>query len=143
MAIRISCENINTKRPISLDEAKKTVSAVLKGLGVSNAELNIVFVGDRTIRSLNKRYLNSDRPTDVIAFQTDAGEGFLGDIAISSDTAARNAREYGFSFNKEIKLLLIHGTLHLMGYEDVTEKGQRSMRKKEDEYLQETARFLQ
>lgn len=139
MAIRVNCENLNVKRPIDLIGAKRTVRVVLNGLGVKDAELNIVFVGDRKIRSLNKRYLASDRTTDVIAFWEDAGRGFLGDIAISSDTAARNAREYGFTFEKEITLLLIHGTLHLMGYEDVTENGQRRMRKKENEYLQKTA----
>lgn len=143
MAIKVILENLNKKRPIDLNGAKRTVRTVLKGLGVTDAELNIVFVADRKIRSLNKRYLDSDRPTDVIAFQEGALLGFLGDIAISSDTAARNAREYGSDLAKEIRLLLIHGTLHLMGYEDVTEKGQRRMRKKEDEYLQKTARFLQ
>jgi probable rRNA maturation factor len=142
--VRINCENRNRKRTVDLSKVRKTASIVLEGLGVREAELNIVFVSDAKIRALNRRYLGSSSATDVIAFQEKgagrraqgAGRGFLGEMAISSDTAARNAKKYGVEFKREIALLVIHGTLHLMGFEDVSARGRIRMRKKEDEFLQ-------
>ena len=146
---RINCENRNNRRAVDLSKIRRTAALVLRGLRAAGAEVNIVLVSDRRIRALNRRYLGVDGPTDVIAFRegpgrslTRAGESrFLGDIAISSDTAARNARIYGVPFTKEITLLVIHGVLHLLGMEDVSAGGRRRMRKKEDEFLQKAKSF--
>lgn len=146
---RINCENRNSKRAVDLSKIRRTAALVLRASRAADAEVNIVLVSDRKIRSLNRRYLGVDGPTDVIAFQECAGcraargkpGRFLGDVAISSDTAARNARIYGVTFAKEITLLVIHGLLHLLGMEDVSAKGRRRMRRKEDEFLQKAEHF--
>ncbi len=108
--------------------------------------MNIAFVTDSEIRALNRRYLSKDRPTDVLAFpgESDGGsfsgrkerEFFLGDIAISSDTAYRNSRTYGVSFRDEIARYVAHGVLHLGGYRDHKLSERLKMRKMEDEILQ-------
>ncbi len=89
---------------------------------------------------MNRRYLGKDAATDVLAFrqvEPEPGqEGFLGDIAISSDKAVQNAKEYGTSFDEETALYVIHGILHLTGHEDRTKKGQVRMRKEEDRLFQ-------
>ncbi|MDD3089061.1 MAG: rRNA maturation RNase YbeY [Candidatus Omnitrophica bacterium] len=138
MAIRINCEDLNSKKKVDLAEARRTAMAVLKASGVRSGELNIRFVDDPAIRTLNRRYLGRGYATDVIAFE--GGKGHLGDVAISSDTAARNAVRYGVPVESEIRLLVIHGTLHVLGYDDVTARGRKIMRKKENEFIQSTTR---
>ena len=119
-------------------------------MGRRAAEVNIVFASDAAIKSLNRTYLGIDAPTDVIAFHergvkwpslSKAGNSFAGEIVISSDTAKRNAAAYGVTFEKEIMLLVIHGTLHLMGLEDYSAKGRARMRRKENGFLQKAERF--
>jgi probable rRNA maturation factor len=86
-------------------------------------EIGIVFVDDRQIRELNQRYLKRDRPTNVISFPMAQGEfpeinpQLLGDVIISVETAVREAEEWGLSLDEEVAFLLIHGILHLMGYD--------------------------
>jgi probable rRNA maturation factor len=88
-------------------------------------EVNVLLGGSREIRDLNRRYRGHDRPTDVLSFPTDGGAGkaFAGDIAISADVAARNARRFGHSAADEIKILLLHGVLHLAGYDHERDNG--------------------
>lgn len=90
-------------------------------MGCPDAELSIVVVDDDEIRELNREYLGKDRPTNVISFSMQEGEGMdtsmLGDVVISADTAARDAEEGGASFESELYFLLLHGILHLCGYD--------------------------
>lgn len=79
-------------------------------------KINLVLVSDKEIRKLNRKFRRKDKPTDVLAFPM-AEDGILGDIAISRDTTARNAKKYGVTFRQELKRLVIHGTLHLLGYD--------------------------
>ena len=78
---------------------------------------------DREIREINRDYLGKDRPTNVISFAMQEGEGagvqpdLLGDVVISAETAARDAAEAETSFESELYFLLLHGTLHLLGYD--------------------------
>jgi probable rRNA maturation factor len=92
----------------------------------------VLLVGDRAIRRLNRTYLNHDHPTDVLAFSQQEGfpspeRHLLGDVVISVETAARQARAHGHSLAREVALLLIHGILHLVGYDDATPKARRRM----------------
>jgi probable rRNA maturation factor len=86
-------------------------------------EIGILFVDDRQIRELNQRYLKRDRPTNVISFPMAQGEfseinpQLLGDVVISVETAVREAEESGLSLEEEVAFLLIHGILHLTGYD--------------------------
>ena len=82
----------------------------------------MAIVGDRSIRRLNREYLGRDKPTNVISFPMQEGEfpglnQMLGDVVISADTAAREAEEGGVSFSSRILFLLLHGILHLTGYD--------------------------
>ncbi len=86
-------------------------------------ELSLLIVDDDQIREINRDYLQRDWPTDVISFAMREGEGgdvhpqLLGDVVISADTAARDAAEAGLSFESELYFLLLHGILHLFGYD--------------------------
>jgi probable rRNA maturation factor len=105
------------------------------------AELSVVVVDDAGIQELNRDYLGRDRPTNVISFPMLEGEesgivpGLLGDVVISADTAARDAEEAGSTFEREFVFLLIHGILHLVGFnhEGVDDAEIARMEAKEDE----------
>lgn len=103
-------------------------------------ELSISIVGDRAIHRLNREYLGKDRPTNVISFSLQEGEfghvsAALGDVVISADTAAREAEASGISTWERVVFLLLHGILHLTGYdhERSGEAEARRMAKKEKE----------
>lgn len=87
----------------------------------ASGELTIALVSDARIRALNRSYRHKDRPTDVLSFP---GEGrFLGDIAIARGTAERQARRAGHSFGTELRVLALHGLLHLIGYDHERDSG--------------------
>jgi len=98
----------------------KIAHRALEVLGLSKVELSIALVSDVQIKRLNKLYRNKDKPTDVLSFPI--GEKvedwlILGDIVISVDTARRQAQELGHSLEEELKRLLVHGLVHLLGYD--------------------------
>lgn len=107
----------------------------------SDRELSILVTGDEQIHELNRQYLNRDKPTNVLAFPmgSETGgidTGMLGDIVISVDTAKREASEMGIRFHERIYQLLIHGLLHLMGYDhEISEKDEKKMQKEEKRLL--------
>ena len=111
---------------------------VMNNLGCLNQEVSILLTTDADIRKLNKQFRSIDQPTDVLSFPQNAdedppipGEIILGDIAVSLDTAQAQAKEHGLTFEEEIILLLIHGTLHLLGYDhEISEKEEEKMRSK-------------
>jgi probable rRNA maturation factor len=86
-------------------------------------EVALLLTGDRAVRVLNRRYRGKDKPTDVLSFPGPGGEAGLGDIAISVETAARNAREHGRTLPQELDILALHGFLHLLGYDHETDDG--------------------
>lgn len=92
-------------------------------MGCPDGELSIVIVNDRQIRVINRDYLQRDKSTNVISFAMQEGEGagvsplLLGDVVISAETAARDAAEAGVPFASELYFLLLHGILHLLGYD--------------------------
>jgi probable rRNA maturation factor len=96
---------------------------ILNASGCPDAELSLVIVSDRQIRVINRDYLQRDKPTNVISFSMQEGEGsgvspeLLGDVVISAETAARDADEAGTTFESELYFLLLHGILHLLGYD--------------------------
>jgi probable rRNA maturation factor len=79
-------------------------------------KINVALVDDQEIRELNKRFRHQDRATDVLSFTMNE-DGVLGDIAISTEAARRQARRYGWSYRRELKRLVVHGTLHVLGYD--------------------------
>jgi len=99
------------------------------------ASVSIVFTDDRFIKNMNKRYLRHNRTTDVISFPLQDGSELDGEVYVNLDQAKRQARDYGVTFRNEVKRLLIHGTLHLLGYRDSTSLLKKKMRRLEDYYL--------
>ena len=122
-------------------DLKRVARKILSVLGCPEAELSILIVDDEAIREINREYLQRDRPTNVISFAMQEGEGggiqsqVLGDVVISADTASRDAAEAALSFESELYFLLLHGILHLCGYdhERGTEEEARRMEARERE----------
>ncbi len=106
-------------------------------MGVEGAECGLLLVGDRTMARLNERYRGISRSTDVLSFPMREGlfeslsPGLLGDVVISAETADRQARAAGRSLREELAALLIHGVLHLLGYDHQTRSEARKMRRLE------------
>ena len=90
----------------------------------SKIEISVLFCGDRRMRTLNRRFRGKDRATDVLAFPAGAGGDFLGDVVIAVPYAAREARRRGTPAAREVDRLLVHGFLHLCGYDHETDGGE-------------------
>lgn len=117
------------------DETKSIAEYVLSKEG-RHAEIGIVLVDDTTILELNKKYLQHDYITDVISFPIDEVDGTLeGELYVCVDQAIRQAREYEVTLHHEVSRLVVHGILHLIGYNDATTQQKALMKEKEDEYL--------
>jgi len=119
------------------------VQKTLANLGLPEAELSLLLVDDRQIRKLNHRFLGRDKPTNVLAFSMREGEysslhpHLLGDLVISIETAKRQSKQSGLNEKKMLTLLLIHGILHLLGYEhEGSKKDAREMTLKQKELFQ-------
>ena len=104
-------------------------------------DLSFIFCFDEYLLKINKEYLNHDYYTDIITFHYVEGNIISGDIFISIDRVRDNAQQYGVSFENELSRVIIHGVLHLIGFDDKDESSQSIMRMKEDEYLLELSKF--
>ncbi|MFZ3089751.1 MAG: rRNA maturation RNase YbeY [Nitrospirota bacterium] len=140
--MKILLSNRQRRIKIRLERLEGLARKALQALGLTNAELSILIVNDSRMRGLNLMYRGKDRTTDVLAFSMKEGKysginpDILGDIVISANTAKKQAEENGHGLYDEIALLLIHGILHLTGYDH--ERGKKEelrMRKKERELL--------
>ena len=102
---------------------------------LTQKDIELILTDDKEIQELNKTYRQKDKPTDVLSFPLEEMPGMpLGSIVISIDTAKRGAKEFGHSVEDEIKLLFIHGLLHLLGYDHEVDNGE--MREKEKEIIE-------
>lgn len=122
---------------------RRTAKRILDDLGYPDAQLSILIVDDRQIAELNQTYLNHSGPTNVIAFPMQEGPfsditpGLLGDVVISADTARREADDAGMAFIERFNQLLIHGILHLVGFDHVHSEAQAAvMELKSDQLMQ-------
>lgn len=111
-------------------------------MGCNNCEISIVITDDEDIREINKNYRNIDKPTNVLSFPMDdenmviPGLKILGDIVISEDTAIKEAQEAKITLDQRISQLLIHGILHLLGYDhEISEEEDEKMTQKSIELL--------
>jgi rRNA maturation RNase YbeY len=118
-------------------ETFRAVESVLRYESVPTIELSVVFVGSRFIRRVNKKFLRHDYVTDVIAFPLGEGSSVPveGELYVNLDRAKSQARSYGVTFTAETRRLLIHGTLHLLGYADSTPRDKAAMTAREDAIL--------
>ena len=105
--------------------------------GICEADLSFVFGNDKLLNNLKKQFFQKDHFTDVIAFRlNDYNQGNIeGEVYISLARAKNNAKKFNEPYSKEIARLVIHGSLHLLGYEDSSKKDKEEMTKKEDIYL--------
>jgi probable rRNA maturation factor len=114
------------------------VRQVLEGEGVGEAKISLAFVDDATIHRLNNQFLQHDEPTDVITFPM-SGPGakkLEGELVISAETARRVAEQLGHPPEDEAALYVVHGLLHLCGYDDLDAKSRPKMRARERHHLQ-------
>lgn len=141
--------DINKKYPhynkiVNQEIIRKSIKATLETEDEEpeNIEVSVLLTDDEAIRKLNRTYRNVDSATDVLAFAMREGEfalnpSVLGDIVISVDTAERQAEEVEHSLQNELALLAVHGTLHLLGYDDQKESEAKIMHEKERKILSE------
>jgi probable rRNA maturation factor len=139
--MKIQIENKQTKIKIQRRKIRSTVLKLLKIMDSANKEISISFVDDNTIKQLNNHYLQRDHSTNVLSFSLQEGEygninpHILGDIVISTETAQRDAAKDDLSLSEEIDFLIIHGLLHLLGFnhENTTKAQTTKMQIKERE----------
>lgn len=98
-------------------------------------DISIIFCSDNYILDVNMKYLQHDYFTDIITFDYCEGDRLSGDLFISIDSVRENAKLYKTEFNEELNRVMVHGILHLIGYDDHTQKDQKLMRTKENYYL--------
>ena len=99
-------------------------------------DVNIIFCSDNYILDVNMRYLQHDYFTDIITFDYCEGKTLSGDLFISVDSVRENALEYGVEFDEELHRVMVHGLLHLIGYDDLSDEERVKMRSKEEECLE-------
>ena len=102
----------------------KRVEKMLDVIGKADSSVTVAFVSDKKIRELNRQFRRIDKATDVLSFPGDSTDGDMGNIAISIETAARQAKQSGLTLDGEIAQLLLHGLLHLSGYDHETDNGE-------------------
>jgi probable rRNA maturation factor len=118
----ISIQNRQKRQRVDTSRLRRSLKRLLKELNCKDPEISLLLVDDEKIREINKAYLNRDRSTNVISFPMAQGlfghihPEILGDIILSTETAARDARTGHLDFMDEVEFLLIHGLLHLIGY---------------------------
>lgn len=98
-------------------------------------DISIIFCSDNYILDINRKYLGHDYFTDIITFDYCSGNVLSGDLFISVDSVKENSVEYGTEFEDELNRVIVHGILHLIGYDDHTDEDVKAMREKENYYL--------
>ena len=134
------CPKIN----VDIGEIELQIGKILTTLDCNDHEISILFIGDQGIRDLNRQFRDIDRPTDVLSFPQISddepeppGAPVLGDVAISLETARQQSEDHGLSLKEELTLLLIHGILHLLGYDhEISAQEEERMRKKTRELFE-------
>ncbi|UCE53765.1 MAG: rRNA maturation RNase YbeY [Desulfobacterales bacterium] len=137
--MEVQINNRQNKHKISVKKIQQTARAILNALDCPDGELSILIVDDQQIAKLNTEYLNRKGPTNVIAFPMREGQfaditpNLLGDVVISVETACREGNASGISMQKSFNQLLVHGILHLLGYDhEKTAKEAKRMEKRSE-----------
>ncbi len=126
------------RRRLTSQWLKFTAESEIKRIG----QVNIIFCSDNYILDINQKYLQHDYFTDIITFDYCEGKTLSGDLFISVDTVRENAIFYGTEFDDELNRVIVHGLLHLIGYDDHSEEDQKTMRSKEDYYLAQREKLI-
>ena len=117
----ITILNRQKKHPVRTRAFERLLGDLAKRYRLADPEVSLAFVGERAIRTLNRKFMKKDRPTDVLSFPLGEkgpdGKFYLGDIVIAVPVAVRQARQEGHGLDRELRLLAIHGFLHLLGFD--------------------------
>lgn len=133
--IRYFCEDIKFtyKNKLANNRWLKMVAgSEIRKIG----DINVIFCSDNYILDVNMKYLQHDYFTDIITFDYCEGKVLSGDLFISVDSVRENSIEFGTDFEEELHRVIVHGVLHLIGYDDHTDEDRKVMRQKENYYLQ-------
>ena len=133
MSVFFHKENVSFS--INEELVVKWLDESVKPLGFVIGELSFIFCSDEYLKEINIKYLNHDFFTDVITFDYSKEKLLFGDVYVSTDRVKENAKTYSSSFNKELFRVIIHGVLHLCGFNDKTKKEKTLIRSKENEAL--------
>jgi len=136
--VAVSDERESLDPALDLADAAAAAAAVLAAEGRADAHLSVALVDDERIAELHVEFMDVPGPTDVISFPLeDDGPGpqILGDVVVSVDTAAREARERGITCREELLRYVVHGTLHLLGYDDLEASERERMHARQEELL--------
>jgi len=134
--INVTITNRQKTLPIDRRCMRRVVKAIVRDAGIADGQIGIAVVDDATIAKLHNEYLSDPEPTDVLSFVLDSSPGYIeGEVVVSADTAIASAPRFKSSAASELLLYVIHGTLHLVGYDDTTSKKRATMRRHEKEYL--------
>jgi probable rRNA maturation factor len=133
-----------TNEEVDVKELDKVIQFACKHMEVDNPLLNIIIVDNEKIREINREYRNKDAVTDVISFAFEEVSDFeysdirfLGEIYISYERCVSQAEDYGHTVKREFCYLAVHGLLHLLGYDHMTDEDKKEMRTLEEEILSE------
>lgn len=134
--MKINIYNYQKKLTLSRRSLQKIIKELLNNEGLSCSELSLYFVDEKAIKKLHKKYFNDSSTTDCISFPIDSPSeksqySILGEIFICTDIAIKYAKDHNLNPLDETALYIIHGFLHLIGYDDISEKDKTIMRKKE------------
>ena len=136
LVIAVELTNRQTTLPPDEPRLAEAVRRVLAGEGIARAEVSVALVDDREMRELNRQFLAHDYATDVLSFVLEAtAERLEGEIVVSADTAVAAAEKYGWPAEDELLLYVVHGALHLAGWDDAGEEQAATMRRRERHYL--------
>jgi len=133
--VRVQVFNAHPRRRVQKRCVDRYVRRVLKTEGKRGAQVSVVFVDSPYSRRINRRFLGRDHVTDVISFSLGNGMNLEGEIYVNLDRARHQARAFAVSEANEIGRLVIHGALHLVGYDDKRSATARRMKVREDEHV--------
>lgn len=136
MSLRIFYDSVKYRFP-GWRNAGKIIEKVIRNENMVLGDLSFIITNDEILRKINREFLNHDYYTDVIAFDNSSAKVLNGEIYISKETVKRNALNYNVSLTEEMLRVMIHGTLHLAGYRDKSEKEKKGMTRMENKWLAE------
>ena len=133
--IRVAVFNAHPRRRVRREPVQRTVRHVVRAERKRSADMTVVFIDGRRSARLNREFLGHRGSTDVISFPLHEGGTAEGEVYVNLDRARTQARAYGVTEANEIVRLVVHGILHVLGYEDSTEPLRRRMKLREDRYV--------
>ncbi|PQJ33379.1 rRNA maturation RNase YbeY [Salinibacter sp. 10B] len=134
----LSLEHDHSSLALDDEVLTRLIRHVVEAEEASLLHVSVVLSGHDTVRRLNQSYLDHDYNTDVLSFslrETEDADEVEGEVYVDLDTAAERHEEFDTTFEREAYRYVVHGVLHLLGYDDATDEGQKRMRAKEDQYL--------